>query len=161
MSTWSFNPINVSGKSFNPVNFTVNVTNQYGRPVNCGQIKFNFTNEGAPEDIVYVDVHNGVAKLSYIFKRGFHNISAEFVSCAYESLNAHNSSVNITKYDLAMDTNISYYFDSAFVNISLNDTVNETVFFLFGYKNFTTKTINGNASINLTDLKVGLNNLMQ
>ena len=58
-----------------------------------------------------------------------------------------------------MDTNISYYFDSAFVNISLNDTVNETIFFLFGYKNFTTKTINGNASINLTDLKVGFNNL--
>ena len=58
-----------------------------------------------------------------------------------------------------MDTNISYYFDSAFVNISLNDTVNETVFFLFGYKNFTTKTINGKASINLTDLKVGFNNL--
>ena len=159
-STWSFNPINVSGKSFNPVNFTVNVTNQYGRPVNCGKVKFIFTNEGSPDDVVYVDVHNGVAKLSYIFKRGFHNISAEFISCAYNSLNKFNSSMIITKYDLAMDTNISYYFDSAFVNISLNDTVNETIFFLFGYKNFTTKTINGNASINLTDLKVGLNNLI-
>ena len=129
-STWSFNPINVSGKSFNPVNFTVNVTNQYGRPVNCGKVKFIFTNEGSPDDVVYVDVHNGVAKLSYIFKRGFHNISAEFVSCAYKPLLPHTSSVNITKYDLAMNTNISYYFDSAFVNISLNDTVNETIFFL-------------------------------
>ena len=159
-STWSMDFLTVDGKSFNPVNFTVNVTNQYGRPVNCGKVKFIFTNEGSPDDVVYVDVHSGVAKLSYIFKRGFHNISAEFVSCAYESLLPHTSSVNITKYDLAMNTNISYYFDSAFVNISLNDTVNETIFFLFGYKNFTTKTINGKASINLTDLKVGLNNLI-
>ncbi|MBO7444026.1 MAG: hypothetical protein J6T69_04315, partial [Methanobrevibacter sp.] len=42
----------------------------------------------------------------------------------------------------------------------LNDTVNETVFFLFGYKNFTAKAINGKASMNLTDLKVGFNNLI-
>ena len=58
-----------------------------------------------------------------------------------------------------MNTNISYYFDSAFVNVILNDTVNETILFIFGYKNFTAKAINGKVSINLTDLKVGLNNL--
>ncbi|MBO7209769.1 MAG: hypothetical protein J6V44_01995 [Methanobrevibacter sp.] len=159
-STWSMDFLTVDGKNFNPVNFTVNVTNQYGRPVNCGKVRFNFTNEDSSYDIVDVDVYNGVAKLSYIFKRGFNNISAEFVSCAYNSLDKFNSSVNITKYDLAMNTSISYYFDSAFVNITLNDTVNETIFFLFGYKNFTTKTINGKASINLTDLKVGFNNLI-
>ena len=105
-STWSMDYLNIDGKSFNPVNFTVNVTNQYGRPVNCGKVKFIFTNEDLTEDIVYADVYNGVAKLSHIFKRGFSNISAEFVSCAYNSLNALNSSVDITKYDLAMNTSI-------------------------------------------------------
>ena len=156
---WSLDYLTVDGNNFNPVNFTVNVINQYGRLVNCGQIIFNFTNEDLSEDIVSADVYNGVAKLSYIFKRGLNNITAKFESCAYNSLNSLNSSVNITKYDLAMQTNISYYFDSAFVNVILNDTVNETVLFIFGYKNFTAKAINGKASINLTDLKVGLNNL--
>lgn len=105
-STWSMNYLTVDGKNFNPVNFTVNVTNQYGKPVNCGKVRFTFTNEDLTEDIVYADVYNGVAKLSHIFKRGFSNISAEFVSCAYNSLNALNSSVDITKYDLAMNTSI-------------------------------------------------------
>ena len=155
---WTVDYLTVDGNNFNPVNFTVNVINQYGRPVNCGQIMFNFTN-GDAEDIVFADVYNGVAKLSHIFKRGLNNISAKFVSCAYNSLKPLNSSVSITKYDLSMDTNISYYFDSAFVNVTLNDTVNETILFIFGYKNFTAKAINGKASINLTDLKVGLNNL--
>ena len=155
---WTVDYLTVDGNNFNPVNFTVNVINQYGRPVNCGQIMFNFTN-GDAEDIVFADVYNGVAKLSHIFKRGLNNISAKFVSCAYNSPNTLNSSVSITKYDLSMDTNISYYFDSAFVNVTLNDTVNETILFIFGYKNFTAKAINGKASINLTDLKVGLNNL--
>ena len=156
--TLEVNSVNISDKRFNPVNIIVNVTNQYGRPVNCGKVRFNFTNEDSSEKIVYVDVYNGVAKLSHIFKKGYSTILAEFVSCAYNP-SSNSSSVNITKYDLAMDTNISYYFDSAFVNVVLNDTVNETILFIFGYKNFTAKAINGKVSINLTDLKVGLNNL--
>ncbi len=131
---WSLDYLTVDGNNFNPVNFTVNVTNQYGKPVNCGKVKFIFSNGNLTEEI-YADVYNGVAKLSHIFKRGLNNITAEFVSCAYTSLKTLNSSVSITKYDLSMQTNISYYFDSAFVNVILNDTVNETVLFIFGYKN--------------------------
>ena len=156
--TLEVNSVNISDKRFNPVNIIVNVTNQYGRPVNCGKVRFNFTNEHSSEEIVYVDVYNGVAKLSHIFKKGYSTILAEFVSCAYNP-SSNSSSVDITKYDLSMNTNISYYFDSAFVNVILNDTVNETILFIFGYKNFTAKAINGKVSINLTDLKVGLNNL--
>ena len=150
--------LNDSGINFNPVNITVSVLNEYGRLVNCGKVKFIFSNEDSSEDIVYADVRNGIAKISYIFKKGFNEVFAEFVCTAYDSP-VVNSSVSITKYDLSMDTDISYYFDSAFVNLTLNETVNETILFIFGYKNFTAKAIDGKASINLTDLNVGLNNL--
>ena len=145
--------LSVDGNCFNPVNVTANVLNEYGRPVNGGQVKFNLSDE-----IVYANVSNGFAKICHIFKKGFNGISAEFVCTAYNSP-VVNSSIFITKFDISMDTNISYYFDSAFVNLTLNDTVNETVLFILGYKNFTDKAIDGQLSINLTNLNAGLNNL--
>ena len=149
----SLSCMNVSENYFNPVNITVNVLNEYRFAVNCGQVRFNLSGE-----IAYAKVSNGVAKISHIFKKGFNNISAEFVSFAYNSPIV-NSSVDITKYDLSMDANFSYYLNTAFVNVSLSEPINETIFFLFGYKNFTVKTVDGKTSVNLTDLNGGFNNL--
>ena len=150
--------IDIDGNSFNPVNITVNVLNQYGLLVNCGQVRFNLSNEDSSYEIVYANVSNGVAKISHIFKRGLNTIFVEFVSRSYSSPMV-NRSVEITKYDLIMDANITYYLNSAFINITFNDTVNENISFIFGYMNFSTKSVDGKASINLTGLNGGLNNL--
>ena len=152
--TLDVNP-NVTGENnFNPVNIIATVLNQYGYPVNCGQVKFNLANE-----IVYANVSNGVAQITHIFKKGINNISAEFVSCAYNSPIV-NSTVDITKYDVSMSLDdFSLIFDNATVNVSFSEPINETVFFIFDYRNFTAKAQNGKASVNLTDLNAGWNNL--
>ena len=49
--------------------------------------------------------------------------------------------------------------DNATVNVSFSEPINETVFFILDYKNLTVNAVNGTASINLTDLNVGLNHL--
>ena len=143
-----------NGNKMNPVNITAKVLNQYGHPVNCGQVKFNLSGK-----IVYANVSNGKAKITdYIFEEGQNTIFAEFVSSAYNSPLA-SSSVEITKYHVNMSAKVTQGVYSAFVNITLTEKINETISFILGYKNFTVKSVNGKASINLTGLSLGLNNL--
>ncbi|MBQ2962738.1 C1 family peptidase [Methanobrevibacter sp.] len=149
---------NIEGNNFNPVNITVNVLNQYGYPVNCGQVKFNFSNEDSSYEIKYVDVYNGVAKISHIFKKGFNTIFAEFEASGYIS-SSDSSSVNITKYDVNMTAKITNNIYYASVDITLSEKINETISLILGYKNFTAKSVNGKVSINLTGLNLGKNNL--
>ena len=142
------------GNNMNPVNITANVLNQYGRPVNCGKVVFNLSGK-----VVNASVSNGKAKITdYIFEEGFNTISAEFVSPAYNSPLA-DSTIDITKYYVNMSAEITNNVYYASVNINLTKKVNETISFILGYKNFTAKSVNGKASINLTGLNLGLNNL--
>ena len=150
--------VDVDGNSFNPVNITVSVLNQYGYPVNCGQVKFNFSNEDSSYEIIYADVYNGVAKISHIFKKGLNTIFAEFLSSAYNSPIV-NSSVNITKYNVNMSAKITNNIYYASLDITLSEKINETISLILGYKNFTVKSVDGKASINLTGLNLGENNL--
>ena len=148
------NPFNTSERDgFNPVNITAHVLNQYGNPVNCGKVIFNLAGE-----IIEVNVSNGVAKFSHVFEEGISTISAEFVACGYIS-SSDSSIVNITKILVNMSSEIDVDLDVALLNISFTKPINETIFIDLGYKNFTTKSIDGKVSINLTDLNIGLNNI--
>lgn len=152
--TLNVTPVNISDKFFNPVNIVATVLNQYGYPVNCGQVKFNLSDE-----IFYVNVSNGVAQITHIFNKGINEISAEFVSCAYNSPIV-NSIVDITKYDVLMSLdNFALVFDNATVNVSFSQPINETVYFILDYRNFTAKSVNGTVSIDLDDLNAGSNHL--
>ncbi|MBE6512060.1 MAG: hypothetical protein E7Z75_02760 [Methanobrevibacter olleyae] len=148
------NPFNVSDhEGFNPVNIIAYVTNQYGNPVNCGKVIFNISGE-----IVSVNVSNGVAKLSYVFKKGFNAIFAEFIACGYAS-SSNNSSVNIKKIDVNMTADIVVDLNAVLVNINLTKPINETIILILDNVNYTTKSIDGKASINLSDYHIGLNNI--
>ena len=139
--------------TYNPVNITAHVLNQYGLPVNCGKVIFNLSGT-----ILDLNVSNGIASISHIFERGFNTIFAEFSACGY-GVSYDNSSVDITKYDVNMTASIDVDFGTALVSINLTEPINETIFIDLGYKNFTTKSIDGKAFINLTGLNLGENNI--
>ena len=149
-----FNPFNTSEHDgFNPVNITAHILNKYGNPVNCGKVVFNLSGE-----ILSVNVSNGVAKLSHVFKTGFNTIFAEFVACGYAS-SQNNSSINIKKIDVNMTADIALDLDTALINIHLTKPINETIFIILDHANYTVKSVNGKASINLTDLILGFTNI--
>lgn len=145
--------LEVEYDGFNPVNITAHVLNQYGNPVDSGKVLFNLSGV-----IVSVNVSDGVAKLSHIFERGLNAISAEFVACGYIS-SSDETSININKIDVNMVAEILVDLDTALININLNDSINETIFIDLGYVNYTIQSVDGVASINLTDLNIGLNNI--
>ncbi|MBO7444593.1 MAG: peptidase C1, partial [Methanobrevibacter sp.] len=138
---------------YNPVKITAHVINQYGNPVNCGKVVFNLSGT-----IIEVNVSNGIAKLCHNFTKGLNAITAEFIACGYLSSSA-NSSINIRKKFVEMTADISTDLDKALVNVHFNDSVNGTVFIDLGYKNYSAISVNGLASINLTDLNVGSNSI--
>ena len=145
--------LNVVYNGFNPVNITAYVLNQYGNPVNCGKVIFNLSGE-----IVSVNVSNGVAKLSHVFKKGFNEIFAEFVACGYDS-SYDSSSVDIDKKNVNMTADIEVNYDNVLVNINLTKPINETILIILDNVNYTTNSIDGKASINLYDINPGFNNI--
>ena len=148
------NPFNVSDhEGFNPVNIIAYVTNQYGNPVNCGKVIFNISGE-----IVSVNVSNGVAKLTRVFDNGVYDIFAEFVAFGYES-SSDSSSATIKRIDLNMTADISVDLDTALVNINLSKPVNDTIYIILDNETCNVSSIDGRASINLTNRSLGLNNI--
>lgn len=145
--------LDIEYDGFNPVNITAHIINQYGNPVNCGVVLFNLS-----DVVIPVNVSNGVAKITYIFEKGLNTIFAEFVACGYVTSKA-NETIDIRKIPVNMVANISVDLDTALVNITLNDSINETIFIDLGDANYTIRSFDGIASINLTGLNVGLHNV--
>jgi len=141
--------LDIEYDGFNPVNITAHIIDQYENPVKFGIVLFNLSGV-----IVPVNVSNGVAKISHIFEKGLNSIFAEFVASGYVTSKA-NGTVNIRKIPANMIADISVDLDTALVNITLNDTINETVFLVLGDKNYSVQSIDGKATINLTDLPLG------
>ncbi|WP_407462004.1 lectin like domain-containing protein, partial [Methanobrevibacter sp.] len=145
--------LDIEYDGFNPVNITAHIINQYGNPVNCGVVLFNLS-----DVVIPVNVSNGVAKITHIFEKGLNTIFAEFVACGYVTSKA-NETIDIRKIPVNMVANISVDLDTALVNITLNDSINETIFIDLGDVNYTIRSFDGIASINLTGLNVGLHNV--
>ena len=145
--------ITINYNGFNPVEITVNVFNQYGKPVNAGNVILNLSGE-----IFTLKVSNGVVKLTHNFKRGLNNISAVFMAGGYNS-SCDFAAIHITKYDVNMTYNITVDLNTAVVNVSISMPVNETVTLHLPDRNVSAKTLNGFASIHLDDLDYGFNNM--
>lgn len=145
--------LDIEYDGFNPVNITAHIINQYGNPVNCGIVLFNLS-----DVVIPVNVSDGVAKITHIFEKGLNTIVAEFVACGYVT-SKDNGTVDIRKIPVDMIADISVDLDNALVNINLNDSLNETIFIDLGSANYTIKSIDGIASINLTNLNTGSYNV--
>ena len=145
--------LSIEYNGFNPVNMTVNVTDQYGNPLDCGVVKFNLSNT-----IISVNVSQGLAKLSYKFNKGINEIFVNFSALGYVS-SYDSDNVDVLKYDVSMSANFLVELDALLVDIDFNESINENVYLSLGYRNNTTQSIDGKALILLTDLNIGFNSL--
>ena len=137
----------------NPVNITAYVLDQFGNPVDCGKVIFNLSGE-----IVPIDVSNGVAKLTHNFTIGLNKIFAEFNAIGYSS-SSFNQSINVEKMPVTLTAIIIVDLDTAWVNIELNESLNKTILIILDDMNESIESVDGKASINFTDLKLGLNHI--
>ena len=145
--------LDIAYDGFNPVNITANILNQFGNPVNFGKVIFNLSGE-----IVSVNVSGGVAKLTHIFDRGLNTISAEFIAAGYGS-SFNNTTITVDKHDLNITADIIVDCDIVKVSINLTQPINETIYIFSDMVNCTVESVDGKASINLTDFNLGLNNI--
>ena len=72
---------------------------------------------------------------------------------------SNSSLITINKKPVNMIADVSVDLDTALVNINLNDSINETIFIDLGNANYTIKSIDGFASLRLTNLNIGLYNV--
>ena len=141
--------LDIVGLDFNSINFTAHILNQYGYPVNCGKVLFDFNDE-----IVEANVSNGIASVVHIFDEVFDGMSAKFIALGYSS-----SSDSASRDEVNMYYDITFYMDKASLNVYFTKAINETIFIDLGYRNYTIRSIDGRASINLTDLELGFNDI--
>ena len=145
--------LDIAYDGYNPVNISFNVLNQYGNPVSCGKVLFNLSGQ-----IISVNVSNGVAKLTHVFNFGLNTVFANFVACGYSS-SSDNLSFEVRKVIVNLTADVLVDLDTALVNINLSKPINETIHIFLDNEERTIQSVDGKASINLTDLKVGLNNI--
>ena len=145
--------LNIDYDGHNPVNISLHVLNQYGNPVNAGKAIFNLSGQ-----IISVNVSNGFANLTHTFDYGLNTIFANFVACGY-SASSDYLSLDVSKVIVNVTADILFDLDTALVDISLSKPINETVYVFLENEKHTIQTVDGRASINLTDLKIGLNTI--
>ncbi len=103
---------------FNPVTIMATVIDQYGNLLNNGNVTFNL----AGEEFV-VDVSNGMAEITHLFKRGFNSISATFSGVGYNA-SAGSGEVYINgpiKTILSADNLVMSYKDGSSWIVGLTD----------------------------------------
>ena len=145
--------LNVSYNGFNPVEITANVYNNQGLPMNVGRVMFNLSDE-----LYTVNVVNGVAKISHIFKRGLNTVSATFYAGGYAS-SANSTQINVEKIDVDFELAISSDYDASTVNISISSPINEAVTILLNDAVYTVNSKSGFASYTFRDLDYGFYNV--
>ena len=137
----------------NPVDITAYVSDQFGNPVASGKVIFNLSGVIMP-----VNISGGVANVIYNFTCGFNEISAEFNAIGYNP-SSDNQSINVEKIPITLNADVVVDLDDAFVNICLNESLNKTILIDLGYMNKSIESVDGRASVNLTGLELGLNNI--
>ncbi|MBO5839915.1 MAG: Ig-like domain-containing protein [Methanobrevibacter sp.] len=101
---------------FNPVNITAYVLNQFGIPVDCGEVIFNLSG-----NIVPVNVSDGVANIIYNFTSCSNEIFAEFNAIGYGQ-SSFNQSINLNpKGTIIYLTDITTIYNGYEYKIKLTD----------------------------------------
>ena len=145
--------LDIDYNGYNPVVLTAHVLNQYGRPVNGGVVTFNLFGE-----IIKVDVHGGVAKLTYNFERGLNAIHACFNAMGYNS-SSFNQSIFVDKHDVNMTCNVDVERENLNVHVNISKNVTGNILFMLDGKNNTYMLNNGLLDTVLTYLDYGEHNL--
>ena len=105
---------------YNPAEFEVIVRNQYGALAKSGKVTFTVEGES-----ITVNVENGVARLSHVFKSfGTNTIKAKFTANGY---NTASKTITATIYKERADVNLAFEssvidYSSRFITATLKDS---------------------------------------
>ena len=138
--------LNVVDKRSNSINIDATVSDQYGNPLNAGEVNFTIDNH-----LYCVKVKNGIANLNYSFENeGIYNVSAVFCCDNYYSSDCN--------FQFAMDANIKTnienvtYGENIIVAIELvdssNNTLNDDLELKIGNKTYLIRSSDGEFTIN-------------
>lgn len=142
--------LNISGNDYNPIDIIANVLNEYGQAVTGGNITFKIDN-----DTYVVPVLNGAAKITLNLKEMTTTyIEAVYNSVGYTSSKA-NASVTINRLSADIGLEIIKNMISANINIYISRDINETLMVFVNDENYTVKSSNGKAQLNLSNLECG------
>lgn len=153
--------------SFNPVEVNARVFTQYGSSINSGVVTFNVDGKN-----IKVNIENGVAKLTYVFKNmGKNIVKASFSAAGFygseSSIVVNPNEVILTADDLiTYSTNFAY--SAKLVDENSKPVSNKEVKFTIDGKNYIATTDNkGIATIKLNlnvgsyVIKIGFNDLSE
>lgn len=151
----------------NPVEIIATVLNQYGNPVNSGQVIFNI--EG---NEYTVDIINGISKLNYIFKNsGVKLIKVSFNSDKYtgssSNITIHSKQVSIVANDMVSCHNGTFYYSIRLIDDDSNPVANKEIKFKINDKVYVVSTdSNGIAKVSLKlafgsyNIEIGFNDVI-
>ena len=151
----------------NPVEIIATVLNQYGNPVNSGQVIFNI--EG---NEYTVDIINGISKLNYIFKSsGVKLIKVSFNSDKYtgssSNITIHSKQVSIVANDMVSCHNGTFYYSIRLIDDDSNPVANKEIKFKINDKVYVVSTdSNGIAKVSLKlafgsyNIEIGFNDVI-
>ena len=141
--------LNISYDGLNPVNITAVVLNEWGNPIDAGYVLFNLSGEE-----IHINITNGIARISHDFEKGSNNISARFIGDAYCS-SVDFKTINVDKINVNMTYDVVIRSNTAFVNVTFNETINDTLILTINNKNHTSKIKNGKTEILVDNLDYG------
>ena len=135
--------------SFDFFNITVNVSDQFNRPMGDGEILFNING-----DDYAVNLSNCQAVLKTHMIVGKNRIEASFTNENYISSYA-NVSFEVSPIRIDMNISVLQDFNNAHIGFTLSQPLNETLIVNINGANRTIETVDGKAYFNLTDLDYG------
>ena len=142
--------LNVSSNPYNPVNVTATVVNQYGKPVNGGNVTFTISGR----DYV-VPVSCGRAALTVELEELCSNtVKAEFTAAGFIGSNA-SVNVNITKISAKINLSVDKFMNRADVHVGASKRINENVTVSVNGNKYTIGLVDGSGLLELADLENG------
>lgn len=141
--------LNITYDSLDIFNITVNLADEFNNTVRNGNVTFTVNGKD-----YNVTVWDGLAKIQLPFVLGLNNISCVFKSPNYYSA-AANATFELKPLPVNMNITVKQDFNNAVVNFTFEMPINEDLNITINNDTMVIRTINGTASINLTDLEYG------
>lgn len=149
----TFTSINVTYESYNLVNLTATIIDQYGKLVTNGNVTFTINNV----DYV-VNVSDGIANLVHLFDKKENNVSLAYDGIGYDvSTNSTTISIAMANVDLSLE--ISKDLNSAKIDVSTIQKISATVLALVNGEEYSITLVNGKGTLNLEELDKGTYNV--
>ena len=143
--------LNITNNGYNPVNLVAGVVNQFGSPVNGGNVTFKINGNE-----YVVPVTGGIANLTVdLEEMATSVIDATFNAVGYLPCNT-SACETIVKKIAKLDMNVTQHSTKTTVNVFISKMINETLIISVNDFNYTVDSIDGVATLTLDNLISGI-----